>query len=481
MSDTNHQAEMKAELERLRGEVATLKLAEQGRVASIKDGGTRGFSPSFLEANFGIHEQASGVYRHKERRSGITKTLWLLLLVGGMAAMLAIGATMAPAGTQVVEEPSSDVAAFNGVDETQAEAVGRVVGAKTRSGRSRSSESSEDSSDEGYNPVTPAKPNPTRAPVPSPTRAPVPSPTRAPIPSPTPVPGGNTCSPPSCVTRAELQRHSSANNCWLALHGRVYDLTSYAANEHPGGPRVITNHCGTDGTSAYGVFHNSGLLSILSNNSFKGSLETRSTRGRNSFSGSGDSSEESEEPMDSSDETNYNPAPTPDPSPDPTPSPVSAEVQPSPTPDPSPDPTPRPVSSEVQPSPTPRPASNSQPAPTRNPTPDPTPGPTPDPTPGPTPDPTPGPTPDPTPGPTPGVQTISSAQLQNHNSANDCWVLIDGDVYDLTVYADKHPGGASVITNLCGTDGSAMYAIFHDTVLLGLLLTKGELQGPFGN
>jgi cytochrome b involved in lipid metabolism len=497
MTEINEQAEMKAELDRLRREVATLKLAEQGKVSSNEDGG---FSPSFLEANFGIHEQPSGHFQHNKRRGGINKALWLLLLVGVVAAMLALGATMASGRTQVVqEEPSAaGVAAFNQVEDTQVLGNGADTGVDTRkrSGRSGSSESSEDSSDEMYTPVAPTNPSPTRAPVPAPTSSAAnPSPTRAPVPAPTSSAAASCSADPNCVTRAELQRHNSAGDCWLAFHGKVYALTSYAANDHPGGARVITNHCGTDGTSAYAVFHKAVLLRILPNSSFQGSLEG-TTRGgrRKKRRSSGSDSSDSED----SDDTNNNPAPTPDPSPDSQRLPTR-DPSPLPTPDPSPDPTPSPVSNSQPsptPDPTPRPVSNSQPSPTRNPTPDPTPGPTPNPTPGPTPDPTPGPTPNPTPGPTPDptpgptpnptpgptpVQSISSAQLQSHSSAGNCWVAIHGNVYDLTTYANDHPGGARVITNLCGTDGTTMYNVFHDAILLNVLLTDGELQGPFGN
>jgi cytochrome b involved in lipid metabolism len=467
MTEINEQAEMKAELDRLRREVATLKLAEQGKVSSNKDGG---FSPSFLEANFGIHEQPSGVFLHNKRRGGISKALWLLLLVGVMAAMLALGATMVSGRTQVVQaEPSATgVAAFNQVEDTQGVGNGADNGVDTRkrSGRSGSSESSEDSSDEMYTPIAPTNPSPTRVPVPAPTSS-----------------ATASCSTdPNCVTRAELQRHSSAGDCWLALHGKVYALTSYAANDHPGGARVITNHCGTDETSAYAVFHNARLLSILPNSSLQGSLES-TTRGRRRKKrrSSGSTSEERDETSEDSDETYSQPLRTSDPSPDLTPRPVS-NSQPLPTSDPSPDPTPDP-----SPDPTPRPVSNSQPLPpgpspnpTPGPTPNPTPGLTPNPTPGPTPNPTPEPTPNPTPGTTP-VPSISSAQLQSHSSAGNCWVAIHGNVYNLTTYANDHPGGARVITNLCGTDGTTMYNIFHDASLLNVLLTDGELQGPFGN
>ena len=50
---------------------------------------------------------------------------------------------------------------------------------------------------------------------------------------------------------------------------------------------------------------------------------------------------------------------------------------------------------------------------------------------------------------------ITMAEVAQHPSPSDCWSAIDGKVYDLTQWIDRHPGGASVIKSLCGNDGSA--------------------------
>ena len=49
---------------------------------------------------------------------------------------------------------------------------------------------------------------------------------------------------------------------------------------------------------------------------------------------------------------------------------------------------------------------------------------------------------------------ITMAEVAQHNSSNDCWSAIDGKVYNLTQWIDRHPGGAIVIKSLCGKDGS---------------------------
>jgi cytochrome b involved in lipid metabolism len=44
-----------------------------------------------------------------------------------------------------------------------------------------------------------------------------------------------------------------------------------------------------------------------------------------------------------------------------------------------------------------------------------------------------------------------------HQSATDCWVAIDGNVYNLTDWVSKHPGGPDKIIKLCGKDGSVIF------------------------
>ncbi len=60
-----------------------------------------------------------------------------------------------------------------------------------------------------------------------------------------------------------------------------------------------------------------------------------------------------------------------------------------------------------------------------------------------------------------GGATYTMAQVATRDSASDCWVAIDGNVYDLTSWVAQHPGGAAAITGLCGTDGTAAFQGQH--------------------
>ncbi|GAB4840134.1 Cytochrome b5 isoform A [Ancistrocladus abbreviatus] len=43
-------------------------------------------------------------------------------------------------------------------------------------------------------------------------------------------------------------------------------------------------------------------------------------------------------------------------------------------------------------------------------------------------------------------------EVSQHNTKDDCWVVIDGKVYDVSSYLDEHPGGDDVVLEVTGKD-----------------------------
>lgn len=37
---------------------------------------------------------------------------------------------------------------------------------------------------------------------------------------------------------------------------------------------------------------------------------------------------------------------------------------------------------------------------------------------------------------------LSVQQIAAHNSIKDCWIVVDGQVWDITDFVSEHPGGA---------------------------------------
>lgn len=53
-----------------------------------------------------------------------------------------------------------------------------------------------------------------------------------------------------------------------------------------------------------------------------------------------------------------------------------------------------------------------------------------------------------------GVAVITFAEVQRHNSVNDCWTVVDQNVYDVTTFVQRHPAGPGDIIGMCGTNAS---------------------------
>jgi cytochrome b involved in lipid metabolism len=167
------------------------------------------------------------------------------------------------------------------------------------------------------------------------------------------------------ITLSELALHNTPKDSWVALHGKVYDLTSYA-KRHPGGARLVTDLAGMDGTLDYDIFHPVSLLAAVEGDII-GPLVVEEQTG---YGGNDDVSDDSE-----GTETDCENDPT----------------------------------------------------------------------------------------------CVTLEELKRHSTAHDCWVAMHGNVYDLTFYANFHPGGSRIVTKLAGTDGTSDYDIFHPIELLQTL------------
>ena len=53
------------------------------------------------------------------------------------------------------------------------------------------------------------------------------------------------------------------------------------------------------------------------------------------------------------------------------------------------------------------------------------------------------------------------AQVAKHASATSCWSVVNGNVYDLTRWINRHPGGASRILGMCGKDATSAFEAQH--------------------
>ncbi|KAK1921536.1 FAD binding domain-containing protein [Papiliotrema laurentii] len=62
-------------------------------------------------------------------------------------------------------------------------------------------------------------------------------------------------------------------------------------------------------------------------------------------------------------------------------------------------------------------------------------------------------------GKTKGEYTLE--EVAKHNKEDDCWVIIDGEVLDVTNFLNDHPGGAKAILLYAGRDATEEFAMIH--------------------
>lgn len=79
-----------------------------------------------------------------------------------------------------------------------------------------------------------------------------------------------------------------------------------------------------------------------------------------------------------------------------------------------------------------------------------------------------------------GSLFFSLAEVAANNSPEKCWAAVNGEVYDLSSWISRHPGGSSAIINMCGKDASEDFNRQHGrstAAQAALILFKiGSLQ-----
>ena len=60
-----------------------------------------------------------------------------------------------------------------------------------------------------------------------------------------------------------------------------------------------------------------------------------------------------------------------------------------------------------------------------------------------------------------GLTKLTLEEVKKHDSGTSCWSIVYGNVFDLTKWITKHPGGAAVIRAICGKDGSDAFEGQH--------------------
>lgn len=57
-----------------------------------------------------------------------------------------------------------------------------------------------------------------------------------------------------------------------------------------------------------------------------------------------------------------------------------------------------------------------------------------------------------------GLRPITMSEIKKHNTENSLWTVLNGNVYDLTMYLDYHPGGAKKLMMGAGKDCTFLFS-----------------------
>ena len=75
------------------------------------------------------------------------------------------------------------------------------------------------------------------------------------------------------------------------------------------------------------------------------------------------------------------------------------------------------------------------------------------------------------------MQKITMQEVERHHTPEDCWVVINGKVYDLSAFQKGHPGGSKIITDNAGKDVSNLFNDVHPKDIVQRLLSPEACVG----
>ncbi|KAH6896844.1 acyl-CoA dehydrogenase/oxidase [Thelonectria olida] len=61
---------------------------------------------------------------------------------------------------------------------------------------------------------------------------------------------------------------------------------------------------------------------------------------------------------------------------------------------------------------------------------------------------------------------FTSSDVASHNKPGDLFIVVDGDVYDVTKFQDDHPGGKKILQRVAGKDASKQFWKYHNEGIL---------------
>ncbi|KAI1780806.1 FMN-dependent dehydrogenase-domain-containing protein [Hypoxylon cercidicola] len=74
-------------------------------------------------------------------------------------------------------------------------------------------------------------------------------------------------------------------------------------------------------------------------------------------------------------------------------------------------------------------------------------------------------------------RTWKLSEVSKHTTQDSCWMVLHGNVYDITSFLSKHPGGRSILLKNAGQDASAAFDSVHPVEILEEYLKPEQVLG----
>ncbi|KAJ3917614.1 FMN-dependent dehydrogenase-domain-containing protein [Lentinula edodes] len=75
----------------------------------------------------------------------------------------------------------------------------------------------------------------------------------------------------------------------------------------------------------------------------------------------------------------------------------------------------------------------------------------------------------------------SIEEVSKHRDSRSCWIVIRNEVYDVTEFLSKHPGGPSIILKYAGRDATSAYEPIHPSDAIQQYLSSAQRLGPLNS
>merc|ERR1719440_1029571 len=80
----------------------------------------------------------------------------------------------------------------------------------------------------------------------------------------------------------------------------------------------------------------------------------------------------------------------------------------------------------------------------------------------------------------PAGSGITLEEVAKHNTKGDVWVVLNGQVLNVTSFLKDHPGGELAIMTFAGKDASEEFNMIHPPDVVGKYLDPASIKGVLG-